>query len=70
MMNPPSFLAKISAPMTRKTSDIITDVRSFYMVPDGDQAPKHNLSEATVDELLGMLTNVCASSLIYNRDKR
>ena len=88
-MHPPSFLAKMSASLTQeKTSNIISDVRSLYVVPDGDQAPgvdsdgyrvglkrkaagisrsqyevysfstKHNLSEAAVDELLGMLGNV------------
>ena len=87
-MHPPAFLATISAPITQKTSAIISDVRSLYVVPDGDQAPgvdsdgyrvglkrkaagisrsqyevysfstKHNLSEAAVDELLGMLSNV------------
>ena len=36
----PSFLARISASLTQeKTSDIISDVRSLYVVPDGDQAP-------------------------------
>ena len=39
-MHPPSFLARISASLTQeKTSDIISDVRSLYVVPDGDQAP-------------------------------
>jgi len=89
-MDPSALLAKISAPITHKTSDIISDVRRLYAVPDGDQAPgldsdgyrvglkrkvanisrsqyeaysfatKHNLSEAAVEELLGMLSNVCA----------
>ena len=88
-MDPSALLAKISAPITQKTSEIISDVRSLYAVPDGDQAPgldsdgyrvslkrkvadisrsqyeaysfatKHNLSEAAVEELLGMLSNVC-----------
>ena len=81
-MHPPAFLARISAPITQKTSAIISDVRGLYFVPDGDQAPgvesdgyrvglkhkvadisrsqyefysfatRHNLSEASVDELL------------------
>ena len=88
-MHPPSFLARISASVTQKTTNVINDVRSLYVVPDGDQPPgiesdgyrvglkrkvaeisrsqyevysfatKHNLSEAAVDELLGMLSNVC-----------
>ena len=88
-MDPSALLAKISAPITQKTSEIISDVRSLCAVPDGDQAPgldsdgyrvslkrkvaeisrlqseaysfatKHNLSEAAVEELLGMLSNVC-----------
>ena len=86
---PSAFLAKISAPLTRATIEIIKDVRGQYAVPDGDQDPgvesdgyraglkrkadaitrtqyevysfstKHNLSEAAVDELLEMLSNVC-----------
>ena len=88
-MHPPSFLARTSASVTTKTTNVINDVRSLYVVPDGDQPPgvesdgyrvglkrkvaeisrsqyevysfatKHNLSEAAVDELLGMLSNVC-----------
>ena len=88
-MDPSALLAKISAPIKQKTSEIISDVRSLYEVPDGDQAPgfdsdgyrvslkrkvaeisrsqyeaysfatKHNLSEAAVEELLGMLSKVC-----------
>jgi len=88
-MHPPSLLARISAPVTEKTSNIINNVRSLYVVPDGDQPPgvesdgyrvglkrkvaevsrtqyevysfatKKNLPEAAVDELLGMLSNVC-----------
>ena len=38
-MDPSAFLAKISAPITQKTSDIISNVRSHYVVPDVDQAP-------------------------------
>ena len=35
-----SLTARISASLTQeKTSDIISDVRSLYVVPDGDQAP-------------------------------
>jgi hypothetical protein len=86
---PSAFLARISAPLTHETVDIIKDVRGHYAVPDGDQVPgvesdgyreglkrkadaitrtqyevysfstKHNLSEAAVDELLEMLSNVC-----------
>ena len=86
---PSAFLARISAPLTGQTVDIIEDVRSHYAVPDGVQEPgvesdgyrvglkrkadaitrtqyevysfstKHNLSEAAVDELLEMLSNVC-----------
>ena len=33
-MNPPRFLARISAPITRKTSSIITYVLIFNVVPD------------------------------------
>ena len=91
-MHPPNFLARFSAQITQKTSAIINNARSLYVVPDGDQAPgvvsdgyrvglkrkvaaisrtqyevysfstKHNLSEAAVDELLEMLSNVCTSS--------
>ena len=87
--HPSAFLARISAPVTRETVDIIQNVRGHYAVPDGDQEPgvesdgyraglkrkadaitrtqyevysfstKHNLSEAAVDELLEMLSNVC-----------
>ena len=93
-MHPPAFLARISAPITQKTSAITSDVQSLYVVPDGDQAPgvdsdgyrvglkrkvsdisrsqyevysfatKHNLSEAAVDELLGMLSNVCTNNVL------
>ena len=88
-MHPPSLLARISASVTEKTSNVINHVRSLYVVPDGDQPPgvesdgyrvglkrkvaelsrsqyevysfstKNNLSEAAVEELLGMLSNVC-----------
>ena len=37
-MNPLLFLARISAPITQKTSSIISDVMSFYVVPDRDLA--------------------------------
>ena len=93
-MHPPAFLARISAPITQKTSAITSDVQSLHVVPDGDQAPgvdsdgyrvglkrkvsdisrsqyevysfatKHNLSEAAVDELLGMLSNVCTNNVL------
>ena len=38
-LHPPALLAKISAPITEKTSAFINDVRGFYLVPEGDQAP-------------------------------
>ena len=87
-MHPPDFLARLSTPITEKTSVIINDVRSSYVVPDGDQAPgvvsdgyrvglkrkvadisrtqyeiysyatRHDLSEAAIDKLLAMLSNV------------
>ena len=88
-MQPPAFLAKITAHITQTTSVIINNVRSHYMVPDRDQVPgvdsenyrvglkrkaaditrsqyevysfatKYNLSEAAINEMLGMLSNVC-----------
>ena len=89
---PSAFLARISAPMSQATADVISDVRGHYDVPEGDQAAgventgwyraglkrkaadisrtqyevysfstKNNLSEAAVDELLEMLSNVCTS---------
>ena len=42
IMDPSAFLAKIpkiSAPITQEKSDIISNVRSLYVEPDGDQAP-------------------------------
>ena len=36
---PSVFLARISAPLTANTVDIIEDVRSHYAVPDGVQEP-------------------------------
>jgi hypothetical protein len=86
--NPSPFLAKVSIPPTPATFDVIRDVRSLYVVPDGVMNPgvvsngyreglkrkadsisrsqyevysfatKHNLSEAAVNELLEMLSNV------------
>ena len=38
-MDPSALLAKISAPVTHRTSEIISDVRSLHAMPDGDQAP-------------------------------
>ena len=35
---PSAFLARISAPMSQATADVISDVRGHYDVPDGDQA--------------------------------
>jgi len=86
--HPSPFLAKVSNPPTPATFDVIRDVRSLYVVPDGVLNPgvisdgyrqilkrkadsitrsqyevysfstKHNLSEAAVNELLEMLSNV------------
>jgi hypothetical protein len=86
--DPSPFLAKVSNPPTPATFDVIRDVRSLYVVPDGVLNPgvisdgyrqilkrkadsitrsqyevysfstKHNLSEAAVNELLEMLSNV------------
>ena len=36
---PSAFLARISAPLTHESVDIIKDVRGHYAVPDGIQAP-------------------------------
>lgn len=95
-MHPPAFLEKFSRPLTQKTSELISNTRSLFVVPDGDQAPglesdayrvglkrkvadisrsqyeaysfatRHNLSEAAVDELLGMLSNVCTHDFYFS----
>ena len=88
-VEPSAFLARIYAPMSQATVDVISDIQGHYY---GDQAAgvedtgwyraglkrkaadisrtqyevysfstKHNLSEAAVDELLEMLSNVCTS---------
>ena len=36
---PSAFLARISAPLTHDTVDIIKDIRGHYAVPDGNQDP-------------------------------
>ena len=90
----------MSNPPTPSTFDVIRDVRSLYVVPDGVLNPgvvsdgyrqalkrkadsitrsqyevysfstKHNLSEAAVNELLEMLSNVssCLIQTINNYD--
>ena len=55
-MHPPSFLARISASLTQeKTSDIISNVRSHYVVPDGDQAPGVDPMDIELDWNVGLL---------------
>ena len=96
VINPAAVLARISAPISQSTAELISDLRMHYEVPEGVQAAgnesgefragmkrradgitrsqyevysfstKHNLSEAAVDELLSVLSNVSTSLIQDN----